>query len=82
MLSAMEKKLREQSKRGILIPKDEVTQVAALISSAAALPEKSLFRLTPERLASLPEGDRAGAAKRVADAIASKVRPAAQSLVD
>jgi uncharacterized protein (DUF885 family) len=82
MLGAMEKKLREQSKRGILIPKDEVTQVAALISSAAALPEKSLFRLTPERLASLPEGDRAGATKRVADAIASKVRPAAQNLVD
>lgn len=82
MLGAMEKKLREQASRGILIPKDEITQVAALISAAAAPPEQSLFRVVPERLASLPEGDRKDAARRVAEAIVVKVRPSASRLAD
>ena len=82
MLGAMEKKLRAQARRNILIPKDEITQVAALISAAAASPEQSLLRVAPERLASLPQGDRTDAARRVAEVIVVKVRPAARSLVD
>jgi uncharacterized protein (DUF885 family) len=82
MLGAMEKRLREQARRGVLIPKDEITQVAALISAAAAPPEQSLFRVAPVRLASLPEGDRRDASRQVADAIVAKVRPAAKRLAD
>lgn len=82
MLEAMEKKLRAQARRGILIPKDEIPQVAALISAAAAAPDQSLFRVKAERLTSLPEGDREDVARRAIGAIVDRVRPAAKSLVD
>jgi uncharacterized protein (DUF885 family) len=82
MLEAMEKKLRAQAGRGILIPKDEIPQVAALISAAAAAPDQSLFRVKAERLTSLPEGDREDVARRAIGAIVDRVRPAAKSLVD
>lgn len=82
MLGAMERRLREQAKRGILIPKDEISQVAALFSAAAAPPELSPFGLTPARLANLPEKDRSEASRRVAEVVVVKVRPAASGLVD
>lgn len=82
MLAAMEKKLRAQEKQGILMSKEEVPQVVAVIAAAAAAPNQSLFRLTPARLSSLPEGDRDDVARRATDAIVDRVRPAAKSLVD
>ena len=82
MLGAMEKRLREQAKRGILIPKDEITQVAALISAVAADPAQSVFHVDPARLASLSQRDSTDAVRRVTEAIVVKVRPAVESLVD
>jgi uncharacterized protein (DUF885 family) len=82
MFGAIEKKLRAQARRGIVLPKDEIAQVAALLSAAAAAPDQSFLRVKPERLASLPEADRGGAIQRIADAIVGKVRPAAKGLVE
>ncbi len=82
MLGAIERKLRAQAKRGILLPKDEIAQVTALLSTAAAAPDQSLFRVKPERLASLPEADRGDTAQRVTDGVIGKVRPAAKGLVE
>lgn len=82
MLAAMEKKLRAQASRGILIPKEEIPQVTAVISAAAAAPDQSLFRVSPARLTGLPEGEREDLARRVSDAIVNRVRPAVKSLVE
>jgi uncharacterized protein (DUF885 family) len=82
MLSAMEKKLRAQQKRGILIARDEIPQVVAVLSASAAAPDQSFLRLKPERLTSFAETDRADVARRVSNAIEKRVRPAAKSLVD
>jgi uncharacterized protein (DUF885 family) len=82
MLGAIEKKLRAQAKRGVLLPRDEIAQVAALIAAMSAGPDESLLRVKPERLASLPESDRTDVVQRVAAAIVGRVRPAAKSLVE
>jgi uncharacterized protein (DUF885 family) len=82
MLAAMEKKLRAQQKRGILIARDEIPQVVAVLSASAAAADQNLLRLKPDRLSAFAESDRQGVARRVSDAIEKRVRPAARSLVD
>ena len=82
LLGAMEKKLRAQAGRGIVLPKDEIPQVAGLFAPSAAPPEQSPFRVAPARVASLPEDDRADLARRIAEAVVGKVRPAAKSFLD
>ncbi len=82
LLGAMEKKLRAQAGRGIVLPKDEIPQVAGLFAAAAGPPEQSPFRVAPARVASLPEDDRADLARRVAEAVVGKVRPAVKSFLD
>jgi uncharacterized protein (DUF885 family) len=82
MLSDMQKKLRAQQKRGLLIARDEIPQVVAVLSASAAEADQSLFRLKTGRLAALPEAERARAVRRVSAAIEKRVRPPARELVE
>lgn len=76
----MEDKLREQSKRGIRLPKGEIELVALTYRAAIAEPSASLFFVAPERLETAPETQRAPFARRVESLIASRINPALESL--
>ncbi len=76
----MEDKLREQSKRGIRLPKGEIELVALTYRAVIAEPPASLFFVAPERLETAPETLRAPFARRVESLIASRINPALESL--
>ena len=76
----MEDKLREQSKRGIRLPKGEIELVALTYRAAIAEPSASLFFVAPERLETAPETQRSPFARRVESLIASRINPALESL--
>ncbi len=77
----MEEKLRSQTKRGIRLPKGEIELVALTYRAVIAEPPASLFYVSPERLETVPEQDRAPFTRRVESLIASRINPALESLV-
>lgn len=81
LISTLEKKLREQSRRGILLPKAEIPLVVGVFQTVAKPKEQSLFWVKLERLSGLSGPDRGALAKRSAEAIESQINPALASLV-
>jgi uncharacterized protein (DUF885 family) len=80
-LRQAEDKLREQSKKGIVIAKPEIPLVTGAFSAQLAEKEANLFWVKPERLAALPEGVRADFSARIAKRIETETRPAVDRLV-
>ncbi len=79
---SLEAKLREQARRGIRMPRPEVSLVAGAFAAAAREPENNLFRVAPERLAALSPADREAFSARVAARIGGEIRPAVRRLTD
>lgn len=82
LLRAMEGKLREQERRGTLLPKEEVALVLPVLATVMKEGEASLFSVKAERLAALPETDGQQFQRRVEAAVRSEILPAAKNLFD
>lgn len=80
-IGELEKKLREQSRRGIFLPKVEIPVVVGLFEAVAKEKEQSLFWVKAERTTSLSNADRDALTTRSAAAIASQINPALRSLI-
>ncbi len=80
LIRAMEQKLQEQSRRGVLLPKAEIPLVLGVFESVGGEKEQSFFWVKAQRLSSLSTSEREGLDKRVAAAIESEIRPALRSL--
>lgn len=72
--------VRGEAERGIRLPKDEITIVKAMLGNFRKEGDASLFFVADDRLAAIP--DHAAFVAGVRDAIATKVNPALQRLVD
>lgn len=72
--------VRGEAERGIRLPKDEITIVKAMLGNFRKDGDASLFFVAGDRLGAIP--DRAAFVASVRDAIAKKVNPALQRLVD
>ncbi len=75
-LAEISSRLREQAAAGIRVPRPELEQVVPMLRAYAAAPPASLWVPSPERLAALPEGERAAAADRIAALVRGRVAPA------
>ena len=76
----MEEKLRAQARRGIRLPKAEISPVAETYRAAIAEPADSLFFVPPGRLEQEADQDRGPFTKRVEGLISSRINPALESL--
>ncbi len=81
-LDALQAKLKEQFRRGIVIPKPEIPLVVGGFGAAAREKSENLFFVAPERLAALPAADRDSFSERIAGRIEREIRPAARRLID
>jgi uncharacterized protein (DUF885 family) len=81
LIRALEVKLREQEKRGIRLPKEEIPLVTGAFASAGKEKERNLLWVQSARLASLAAADRDGFLARLAETIRVKVQPAVAGLV-
>jgi uncharacterized protein (DUF885 family) len=79
LVGAFETKLREQSKRGIRMAKEEIPKTSGAFALAGLEKEQNLFWVDARRLAALPAADRDRFQSRLAETIASQVRPAVAS---
>ena len=80
-LRGLEDKLREQSKKGIVLPKPEVELVGGSFTAQLAEKEANLFWVRPERLAALSPDVRSDFSKRNAQRIEHETRGAVARLV-
>ncbi len=81
-LDALQAKLKEQSRRGIVMAKAEIPLVVGGLAPAAREKADNLFVVAPERLAALPTGDRDSFSERIAGRIDREIRPAVRRLTD
>ncbi|HEY6928059.1 MAG TPA: DUF885 domain-containing protein [Thermoanaerobaculia bacterium] len=81
LVHAFETKLREQEKRGIRLPKEEIPLVAGAFASLGKEKNQNLLWVGGARLGSLGDSDREWFSSRLAETIGSRVRPAVSSLV-
>ena len=81
-IRSLEAKLREQARRGIVLPKPEIPLVARVFAPVAAEKEKNFLWVSPERLGGLAPADRAAFTARVEARIEGEVRPAVRALTD
>ncbi len=81
-LDALQAKLKEQSRRGIVMPKPEIPLVAGNFAPAAREKGDNLFFVAPERLAALPAADRDAFSERIAGRIDREIRPAVRRLTE
>jgi uncharacterized protein (DUF885 family) len=81
LVRAFEAKLREQEKRGIRLPREEIPLVAGAFASLGREKDQNLLWVDGARLASLSTPDRERLSSRLAETIGSKVRPAVSSLL-
>ena len=80
-LLAIETKLREQSRRGIVIAKPEIALIDGSFAGVLAEVDRNLFLPSAERLAALPAADRDAFAARYRRRIDFEIRGAAARLV-
>lgn len=80
-LRALEEKLREQARRGIVIAKEEIPLAAGAFGAAGKEKDQSLFWVKAERLGSLAPAEREAFEASLSEAIASRVGPAVRGLV-
>jgi uncharacterized protein (DUF885 family) len=81
LVRALEAKLREQEKRGIRLPKEEIPLVTGAFASAGKEKDRNLLWVANARLASLEAADRDRFLARLDETIRSSVQPAIASLV-
>src|SRR5262249_18699482 len=81
LVRAFEAKLREQERRGIRLPKQEIPLVAGAFSSLGKERSQNLLWVDGARLGSLAEPDREWFSNRLAETIDSRIRPSVSSLV-
>ena len=81
LVRAFETKLREQEKRGIRLPKEEIPLVAGAFASLGKEKSQNLLWVDGARLGPLADPDREWFSNRLAQTIDSRVRPAVSSLV-
>ncbi|MEP6800916.1 MAG: DUF885 domain-containing protein, partial [Acidobacteriota bacterium] len=81
-LEALQARLKEQSRRGIVMAKAEIPLVVGGFQPAAREKADNLFFVAPERLAALPIGDRDAFSERIAARIDREIRPAVRRLTD
>ncbi len=79
-VAAHEARLRSQAARGIVLPAAEVDLVAPFVKSIVADPASSAFSLSPARLATVPEADRAAFRAAVDEAVRIGIVPAVERL--
>jgi uncharacterized protein (DUF885 family) len=80
-LRALEEKLREQARLGIVIAKQEIPLAAGAFAAAGREKDQNLFWVRPERLGKLAPAEREAFEASLSEAIASRVAPAARGLV-
>ena len=80
-LHALEEKLRDQARRGIVIAKEEIPLVAGAFGAAGKEKDQNLFWVKAERLGSLAPAEREAFEASLSETIASKVAPAVRGLV-
>src|SRR6185295_14266960 len=80
-IRALEGKLREQARRGIVIAKEEIPLVAGAFGAAGKEKEESLFWVKAERLGKLAPADREAFEASLAELISARVGPAVRGLV-
>ncbi len=73
--------LREQERRGIRLPKDEIATVRGMLASFDKLPDQSPFALNESRLAQLEPQQRERAISATRDRIAQAVNPSFKHLL-
>ena len=73
--------LREQERRGIRLPKDEIATVRGMLASFDKLPDQSPFALNEARLAQFEPRQRERAISATRDRIAQAVNPAIEHLL-
>ncbi len=81
LIRSMQEKLRDQSRRGVVLAKEEIPLVVGLFGGPAGEKEQNLFWVKSERLASLPSADREVFLARLAAVIETQIRPAVKSLI-
>ncbi|MCA1582575.1 MAG: DUF885 domain-containing protein [Acidobacteria bacterium] len=81
-LESLQGKLREQSRRGIVMPKPEIPLVTSAFEAAGREKGDNLFSIAAERLAALPAAEREAFSARVADRIEKEIRPAVRRLTE
>ena len=81
LVRAFETKLREQEKRGIRLPREEIPLVAGAFASLGKEKNQNFLWVDGARLGSLAAPDREWFSNRLAETIDSRVRPAVSSLV-
>ena len=79
-VAAHEARLRSQAARGIVLPGAEIDLVAPFVKSIVADPASSAFSLSPARLATVPEADRAAFRSAVDEAVRMGIVPAVERL--
>jgi uncharacterized protein (DUF885 family) len=79
-VAAHEARLRSQAARGIVLPAAEIDLVAPFVASIVADPASSAFAMSPARLATVPEADRAAFRSAVDDAVRTAIVPAVARL--
>ena len=82
LVASLKARLAEQSRRGIVMAKEEVPLVAGAFASASKDKEANLFWVKDERLAAWSAEDRQDFQRRLAEAITVRVAPAVKDLTD
>ena len=78
---ALQEKLREQARRGIVIAKEEIPLVAGAFGAAGKEKGESLFWVKAERLGKLAPADREAFEASLTELISARVGPAVRGLV-
>jgi uncharacterized protein (DUF885 family) len=80
-LRALEEKLREQARRGIVIAKEEIPLASGALGAVGQEKDQNLFWVKAERLGALTPAEREAFEASLSEAIASKIAPAVRGLV-
>src|SRR6185503_11310547 len=80
-LRALEEKLREQARRGIVIAKEEIRLASGAFGAAGREKDQNLFWVKSERLAKLAPAEREAFEASLSELLSSRVVPAVRSLV-
>jgi uncharacterized protein (DUF885 family) len=80
-LRALEEKLREQARRGIVIAKEEIPLAAGAFGAAGREKDQNLFWVKAERSNALTPAEREAFEASLSESIVSKVAPAVRGLV-
>jgi len=81
-IDALAEVVKEQQRRGVLIPQPELPLVQGMFAVLRGTPERSPFAVVESRLSRLDATDRASFLEGVPEAIVSVVNPALQRLSD